>query len=111
MDKNYVIDGNFRKILLRIIDNPFGASNVDDLKDIIPFEVPDGEEIFIEDGRCFVRHNNSYVTYFYTDGKTLDNYELIKRIVMKYGVHLNGEDERSKQHFVEDVKSLLTRTK
>ena len=111
MEKNYLIDGNFRKILLRIIDDPFGKTRVADLCDLIPFEVPNAEEIFIEDGRCFVRHSNVYVTYFYTDGQTLDNYELIKRIVMVHNVYLYGNDEKSKAKFVEDVKNLLLKVK
>ena len=111
MENNYIINDNFRKILLKALENPFGSSAIADFENLIPFESPTGEEIFIEDGRCFVRHNNNYATYFYTDGKTLDNYELIKRIVMKYGVSLNSSDERSKQHFIDEVKMLLMKTK
>ena len=111
MEKNYIVDGNFRKILIRIIDNPFGKTKISELTDLIPFESPTGEEIFIENGRCFVRHNNVYVTYFYTDGEYLDNYELIKRIVMKHNIVLRGQDERAKDHFVEEVKLLLSKTK
>jgi len=111
MEKNYLIDGNFRKILLRVIDNPFGQTRVVDLCDLIPFEAPTGEEIFIEDGRCFVRHSNVYVTYFYTDGENLDNYELIKRIVNVHNVTLLGNDEKAREKFVDEVKILLLKTK
>ncbi len=111
MDKNYLIDGNFRKILIRLLDDPFGKTRIVDLADLIPFENENGEEIFIEDGRCFVRHNDIFVTYFYVDGEYLDNYELIKRIVIKHNLSLNGFDERSKQHFVDELKVLLMKLK
>lgn len=111
MEKDYLIKGHFRNILLRVIDDPFGKIRVSDICDLIPFENEQGEEVFIEDGRCFVRHSNVYVTYFYTDGQTLDNYELIKRIVMIHNVVLYGNDEKSKAKFVEDVKNLLLKVK
>ncbi len=108
--KNYLISGKFREILIRLLDNPFGKTDLAELCDVIPFE--DGqEEIFIEDGHCFVRHTNTYATFFYVDGKEIDNYELIRRIVMRYGIELQGQDERSKAHFVDEVKALLLKEK
>ena len=111
MDKNYIVDGNFRKILIRLIDDPFGKTKITDLGDVIPFENEKGEEIFIEDGRCFVRHNNVFVTYFYVDGEYLSNYELIKRIIIIHNISLNGNDAHSKEHFVEEIKELLKKQK
>ena len=111
MDKNYLIDGNFRKILIRLIDDPFGKTKITDLGDVIPFENENEEEIFIEDGRCFVRHNNVFVTYFYVDGEYLSNYELIKIILIKHNICLNGNDARSKEHFIEEIKAILKKQK
>lgn len=111
MEQNYLLDGNFRKILLRLIDNPFDKTKLTELSDLVPFESMTGEEIFIEDNRCFVRHNINYVTYFYVENDEIDNYELIKRIVMKYNIYLNGQDERSKNNYIEEIKMLLSKTK
>lgn len=108
--KNYLINGKFREILIRLIDDPFGETKLSELFDVIPFE--DGEqELFIEDGHCFVRHTNTYATFFYTDGKTIDNYELIRRIVMRYNIELKGQDDRAKQAFIDEIKALLMKEK
>lgn len=108
--KNYLISGKFREILIRLIDNPFGETPLSELYDVIPFV--DGEqEVFIEDGHCFVRHTNTYATFFNTDEKTIDNYELIRRIVVRYNIELQGQDERSKRYFVDEIKALLLKTK
>ena len=110
MVKDYVINGKFRELLIRLIDDAFGQTEEYELYDIIPFE--EGErEVFIEDGRCFVRHNLTYATFFFVENNKIDNYQLISRIVNFYNIELEGDDERAKAHFVEEIKSLLLKEK
>ena len=111
MDTNYMMCDNFRKLLTILLENPFGKTKIEDFGSLIPFENKDAEEVFIEDGRCFVRHNKTFVTYFYTEGDYLDNYEFIKRIVNKYNIALNSFDNRSKQYFIDEIKNLLDKNK
>ena len=67
----------------------------------------DGMKIEYIDGRVFVTAPDQKVSYFFTEGKYLNNLELLKRVMFVYGVELFGETPMAIRTFKKEIVKKL----
>lgn len=98
------MDKQIEKLVKKLLINMDGLTEVASLD--LPIE-SGGIKIECIDAKIFVTAPDQKVSYFFTQGKYLNNLELLRRIMYLYGVELFGDSTIALRTFKKEIVEKL----
>lgn len=107
IEERYIKD-NLRNLIRRCCLNLNEQTTKEEIEALLPIE-QNGIKIWFEEDNLFLLIDND-ISFFLTakDGK-INNLQLLKRLMFKFGIYLEGEGEYEQLIFQNEILKLLAK--
>ena len=95
---------NIKKLITKLVVNVRGLSKPSELD--LPIN-EEGISVYVKDAKVFVELDNKKVSYIFIEGNYISNFELLRRIVYKFGIEVEGTDTQNAIKLEIETKKLL----
>ena len=86
------MNSKFEELLILLQENPVGESLAKDLK--LPYK-DENFNIYEKDAKIFIETSSGKISYFFTSSNYISHFELLKRILVWFGVEIKEEDAKN----------------
>lgn len=98
------MNSNVKDLIKKLVVNVRGLSKPSELN--LPIN-EEGISIYINDAKVFVELDNKKISYIFIEGNYISNFELLRRIVYKFGIEVDGTDTQNAIKLEIETKKLL----
>ena len=98
------MNSNIKDLITKLVVNVRGLSKPSELD--LPIN-EEGISVYVKDAKVCVELDNKKVSYIFVEGNYISNFELLRRLVYKFGIEVDGTDTQNAIKLEIETKKLL----